>query len=85
VWWVSKDVADIKTTLAEIKLGNKEIKEDLKEHIRRTSNLEGRTESIEKHVHQVQAIFKFLAWTGGVLTLVVAIGGVLVSYWTTKG
>ncbi len=72
-------------SLAKLETQNIEIKSDLKEHIRRTSNLEGRTESIEMHVHQVQGIFKFLAWTAGLLTLVATIGGVLVSYWTAKG
>lgn len=85
MWLGRKEFTEIMTALTELKVESKEIKSDLKEHIRRTANLEGRTESIEIHVHQVRGIFRFLAWTGGVITLLATVGGVLVSYWTTKG
>jgi hypothetical protein len=83
MWLGRKEFTEIMTALTELKVESREIKADLKEHIRRTANLEGRTESIEVHVHQVRGIFKFLAMVGGTLTVLGAIGGVLVSFWTT--
>jgi hypothetical protein len=80
-----KEFAEIISKLAVLATQNDEIKADLREHIRRTTNLEGRTESIEKHVHMVQGILKFLAFTGAGLVGLSTIGGVIVSYWLTKG
>lgn len=59
----SKDMMEVKTSLARIE-------ENLKEHMRRTHNLEGRAESIEKHVHMVQGVFGFL----GILALIATVG-----------
>lgn len=75
MWFVSKDVSDIKASLSRLEAHQVEIKEDLKDHIKRTANLEGRTESIEAHVHMVQGVMKFMAF----LSIVAAIVGTIVS------
>jgi hypothetical protein len=79
-----KEFAEIMAKLAVLEVKLDDNAADLKEHIRRTANLEGRTESIEAHVHQVQGAFKLIAWVGGILTVLATVGGVLVSHWTTK-
>lgn len=61
----TKDMVEVKTSLARIE-------ENLKEHMRRTFNLEGRAESIEKHIHMVQGVGAFI----GLLALIASIVGV---------
>lgn len=54
----------------EDKLGDIDVtmvkqEENLREHMRRTDILEGEVKPIKKHVDQVKAVFKFIAFLSG--------------------
>lgn len=74
------EIAAVRETLGRLEANQVAVKEDLKEHIRRTANLEGRAETIEKYIHQDRAIKMFLTKTIGILALAATIAGAIIAY-----
>lgn len=66
---MSKDLTDIKVTVAKQEVHLAENKEDIRQHIKRTNILEDRMEKVNHHISMVDGVFKFL----GVLATIGAV------------
>lgn len=68
MFWLSEDIVVIKETVVRIE-------ENLKEHMRRTANLEGRMEAQETNSSEQRGAIKLL----GVILTIVSIGAAIVA------
>ena len=80
MWWLTKDVSDIKQTVARIETLQAEMKEDLKEHIKRTAQNEGRIESLEENAHQIHGAVKLIAYLAAAVGVIGTLVTIYISF-----